>query len=95
MQERRRDHRIDVELPFRLTDPSDEKQWNCLTLDISPTGVLLELERGEAPPIGTVVKVAVQGPAEETWAHINTRSMRVVRVGGLKTGLTYVDQLLV
>ncbi|NNF67019.1 MAG: PilZ domain-containing protein [Gammaproteobacteria bacterium] len=90
MPEKRRDNRIDVTLSFVLTDPATNKEWRCKTLDMSPTGVLFEVEEGQGPAIGTVVNVSVQGPAEDDWAHINTRPMRVVRVGEHQTGLEYV-----
>lgn len=91
MPERRRDHRIDVNLPFLLTDIGGSMQWHCRTLDISPTGLLLEVDEDSAPAPGTVVDVVVQGPAEAGWEHINTRRMRVVRVAEHQTGLTYTD----
>ena len=89
--DQRRDHRIDVQLPFLLTDPEGSRQWQCHTLDISPTGILLAVDGESAPPPGTIVDVAVQGPAETGWEHINTRRMRVVRKDNKKTGLTYTD----
>ena len=89
--EQRRDHRIDVQLPFLLTDPQGSKQWHGRTVDISPTGMLLSVDGDTAPPPGTIVDVAVQGPAESGWEHINTRRMRVVREENEKTGLTYID----
>lgn len=91
MPERRRDDRIDVELPFMLTDRDSAAEWRCKTLDISPTGLLLEIDRDNAPQPGTVVHVSVQGPAENGWEHVNTRPMRVVRVEANQAGLTYAE----
>ena len=91
MQERRRDHRIDVGLPFLLTDPEGLARWRCRTLDISPTGLLLDIEKEAAPALGSIVNVMIQGPAETGWEHINRRPMRVVRVQEHQTGLTYAD----
>ncbi|MDH3646442.1 MAG: PilZ domain-containing protein [Gammaproteobacteria bacterium] len=91
VDEKRRDQRINVGLPFLLTDPEGSAKWECKTLDISPTGILLEVEKEQAPVLGSIVDVSVQGPAEAGWEHINTRSMRVVRVQAHQTGLTYVD----
>lgn len=91
MSERRRDHRIDVDLPFLLSDPDSASQWHCHTLDISPTGVLLEVDEDQGPPAGMIVNAVIQGTTEEGWEHINTRPMRVVRTQQRRTGLTYTD----
>ena len=91
MEERRRDHRIDVALPFLLTDEDGPARRSCRTIDISPTGMLVEIEGGEPPPPGRIVRVVIQGPTEEGWEHINSRKMRVVRTRGGRTGLTYTD----
>lgn len=91
MQEKRRDQRINVNLPFLLSEAGGGRQWQCHTVDISPTGLLLATEQDELPTEGTVLSVAVQGRTEKGWEHINTRSVRVVRTGPHQTGLTYVD----
>ncbi|MBT8135668.1 MAG: PilZ domain-containing protein [Gammaproteobacteria bacterium] len=91
VSERRRDDRIDVDLPFLLRDPAGDAEWHCHTLDISPTGVLLEVDEAQAPPPGMIVHAVIQGPTEKGWEHINTRQMRVVRTRDKKTGLTYTD----
>ncbi|MDH3646435.1 MAG: PilZ domain-containing protein [Gammaproteobacteria bacterium] len=89
MPDRRRDNRIDVQMTFLLTDPESKTEWRCKTLDMSPTGILFEVETGQGPPIGTMVNVLVRGPAQDDWAHINMRTMRVVRIGENQTGLEY------
>lgn len=91
MQERRRDYRIDVGLPFLVTDLHGSAKWECQTLDISATGILLKVEEDKAPALGEIVNVMIQGPAESGWEHINRRPMRVVRVQAHQTGLTYAD----
>ena len=90
MSEQRRDNRIDVELPFLLINQDGSSELRCKALDISPTGILLEIDEDQAPAVGSIVTVSVQGPAEDGWEHINARSMRVVRVMAHQTGLTYV-----
>lgn len=95
MPERRRDDRIDVELPFRLTDRDSAAEWRCKTLDVSPTGILLEVDKDNAPQLGAIVDVSIQGPAEQGWEHVNTRPMRVVRVEANQAGLTYAELTVV
>lgn len=91
MNEKRRDNRINVGLPFLLTEAEGQAQWSGETIDISPTGILLRIEKDQAPPAGKIVNVMVQGPAEKGWEHINKRPARVVRVQDEQTGLTYTD----
>lgn len=95
VDERRRDHRIDVDLPFLLTDPDPDSggnsQWSCQTIDISPTGISVMVDQDQAPALGKIVTAIVMGPAEKGWEHINKRPMRVVRVDRHQTGLTYAD----
>ncbi|MBT8136365.1 MAG: PilZ domain-containing protein [Gammaproteobacteria bacterium] len=90
MSDRRRDSRIEVELPFTLRDDAGN-EWRCRTLDVSPTGLQLEVDGDQHPAVGTEVTVAVQGAAEEDWEHINARCMRVVRQQGQQISLTYTD----
>lgn len=89
--ERRRDKRIDVDLPFLLSDPDGNSKWHCHSIDVSPTGIRLVVDEDAAPPAGMIVNAAIQGPTEEGWEHINTRRMRVVRSKERETGLTYTD----
>lgn len=93
MPDRRRDSRINVELPYTLRDDAGN-EWRCRTLDVSPTGLLLEAEEAGAalPAPDTEVTVAVGGAAEQDWEHINARRMRAVRVEDQKIRLTYIDQ---
>jgi len=90
MSEKRRDNRIEVRMSFLLSDPDSKREWRCKTLDISPTGILLQIEEDPKPALDSIVDVTVQGPAETGWAHINTRPMRVVRVEGKQIGLSYI-----
>ncbi len=91
MPERRRDQRLDVQLPFHISADGSDRQCHCHTVDISPTGLLVEIDDGIAPDPGSIVEVAVQGPAETGWEHINARTMRVVRAAAGRTALTYTD----
>lgn len=91
MNEKRRDNRIPVDLPFLLTEADGDARWVGETIDISPTGILLRIEEAQAPPPGKILNVMVQGPAEKGWEHINKRPARVVRVQENETGLTYTD----
>ncbi|NNF67284.1 MAG: PilZ domain-containing protein [Gammaproteobacteria bacterium] len=90
MNEKRRDHRIEVDLPFLVKETDGSKTWQGKTLDISPTGILLKIDE-QPPESGAIVNVSVQGPAESGWEHINTRPMRVVRSDEHLAGLTYTD----
>ena len=87
--ERRRDERVGVDLPFVLRDDS-HAEWHGTTVDLSPTGMLIRTAE-PAPEAGTLLRVAVQGPAESGWERINVRPARVVRIDGDVMALTYAD----
>ena len=89
MPERRRDQRIGADLPFVLRDDS-RAEWHGTTIDLAPTGLRMRL-REPAPAAGTLLRVAVQGPAESDWERINARPARVVRTDGDVMALTYTD----
>lgn len=91
MPERRRDDRIDVELPYLLTRQDGTPVCRCKTVDISPTGILLEVEEGKSPQPDMIVNVSIQGSAESGWEHINTRPMKVIRVDEHQVALSYIE----
>lgn len=93
MSEQRRDGRIDVALPYLLTNQDGTHICRCTTVDISPTSILLEVKEGKAPRPDTIVNVAVQGSAEAGWEHINTHPMKVIRVDKKQVALIYVEVL--
>ena len=87
--ERRRDNRVNVDLPFVLRD-GRRVEWHGTTIDMSATGILMRIAE-PAPEAGAVLHVAVQGPAESGWERINVRPARVVRIDGDVMALAYAD----
>lgn len=76
---------------FKVEMSWQEIVAQLLTRDISDTGIFLAAERGSYPPIGTVVKVRLQGNlgcGEEP----PTLSMRIVREADDGIGLMFVDE---
>lgn len=89
MPERRRDQRVNTDLPFVLRDEG-RGEWHGTSIDLSPTGLRMRIEE-PTPVAGTVLRVVVQGPAESDWERINVRPARVVRIDGDVMALTYTD----
>ena len=87
MENDKREHqRTPMKASVKLSYP-----WSghvlCYTVDVSDGGIGLQVGEWKIPPVGSIVKVQVQGlPVEAP-----VLNMEVVRIGKESVGLKFVD----
>ncbi len=85
-QEQRRHRRVNMNCLVQISHPSFGTKL-VRAKDFSDSGIYLELQRNEIPPLGTIVKGQVQGLNGEA----PRLDMEVVRADDSGIGLRFID----